>query len=88
MSQNNSRTNKDLERIIKSTAKDQVGDPDEDTPGWDKYYGYGRVDSFSALTYDSPPELQKKISNTKGAKKPTNTEADSKTKSRPSSPDN
>ena len=108
LSQNNTRTGKDLERIIKSTSRDQVGDPDEDTPGWDKYYGYGRVDSFLALTYDSPPELQKKIkelekrtndqrikketdddsSSTKGAKKPSNTEADSKTKSKPSSPDN
>ncbi len=50
-----SRTNKDLREIITSTAVDQVGDPREDTPGWDEYYGYGRVDVYAALMYGKTP---------------------------------
>jgi len=52
IAQNSTRTNEDLKRIIKNTSKDLVGDPREDKPGWDKYYGYGRVDSYAALTYE------------------------------------
>lgn len=52
LAQNSSRTNEDLKRIIKNTSKDLVGDPREDIPGWDKFYGYGRVDSYAALTYE------------------------------------
>ena len=61
LSQNPNRTAKDIDKILKVTAKDQVGDRDEDSPGWDKYYGYGRVDAFSALTYDSTPEILERI---------------------------
>lgn len=35
--------------IIKSTADDQVGDPVEDTPGFDRYHGYGRINAERAL---------------------------------------
>ena len=52
LAQNSSRTNEDLKRIIKNTSKDLVGDPREDKPGWDKFYGYGRVDCYAALTYE------------------------------------
>lgn len=52
LAQNSSRTNEDLKRIIKNTSKDLVGDQREDKPGWDKFYGYGRVDSYAALTYE------------------------------------
>ena len=55
LSQDDSRTNKDLRKIITETAVDQVGDPREDTPGWDQYYGYGRVDLYAALMYDKLP---------------------------------
>jgi len=27
-------------------AQDQVGDPAEDTPGWDQFYGFGRINAF------------------------------------------
>jgi len=36
---------------IQSSADDTVGDPAEDTPGWDKYMGWGRVSAYQALTY-------------------------------------
>lgn len=35
--------------IIYSTAEDMVGNPAEDTPGFDIYMGYGRVNAFLAL---------------------------------------
>jgi len=38
--------------IIKYSAEDQVGPPDgyaPDLPGWDQYYGWGRVNAFRAL---------------------------------------
>ncbi len=60
LSQKSSRTSEDLKTIITSTAKDQVGDPREDKAGWDKYYGYGRVDCYAALTYGYMPVQTKK----------------------------
>lgn len=52
LSQDHSRSSDDIKKIIKYTSKDQVGDPREDKLGWDKYYGFGRVDCYAALTYD------------------------------------
>lgn len=49
--QDNSRTNKDVKEIITKSAIDQVGDPREDTPGWDQYYGWGRVDLYEAVNF-------------------------------------
>ena len=46
-----SRTNKDVKEIITKSAIDQVGDPREDTPGWDQYYGWGRVDLYEAVNF-------------------------------------
>ncbi len=39
----------ELKEIMQSTAEDEVGDPDEDTPGWDEYHGHGRLNAFDAL---------------------------------------
>jgi len=55
LGQDNSRKNSELEDIINKTAVDRVGDPREDTEGWDQYYGYGRVDLYAALTYGNLP---------------------------------
>ncbi|RPI13002.1 MAG: hypothetical protein EHM58_19310 [Ignavibacteriae bacterium] len=52
LAQDNTRNNKTLRDIITATAKDQVGDPREDRPGWDEYYGFGRVDLYAALNYN------------------------------------
>lgn len=38
-----------IKSIIEKTAIDQVGNPAEDTPGWDQYYGYGRINAYKAL---------------------------------------
>jgi hypothetical protein len=34
---------------IKAGARDQIGAANEDTPGWDKYFGWGLIDSFKSL---------------------------------------
>lgn len=43
------RTPAQLRGIIESTAEDQVGDPLEDTPGFDHYHGHGRINAYNAL---------------------------------------
>lgn len=37
--------------ILRNTADDEVGDPAEDTPGWDIYFGAGRLNAFNALDF-------------------------------------
>lgn len=59
LSQDPSRSNAELREIITSTAIDLVGDPREDRPGWDQYYGYGRVDLYEALNYGKLPSGRK-----------------------------
>jgi len=53
LSQDKTRTLDEIKTIIKETARDRTGDPSEDKPGWDMYYGYGRVDCYLALTYNN-----------------------------------
>ncbi len=42
-------TNAQVLDVLRFSAEDQVGDPAEDTPGFDIYYGYGRVNAYEAL---------------------------------------
>jgi subtilisin family serine protease len=49
ISQNPGITPDVVEKIIKLTAEDQVGDSSEDTKGYDKFYGYGRINAYQAL---------------------------------------
>jgi len=52
--QNHWRPNYVLYDILRLTAEDQVDQyTGEDTPGWDKYFGYGRVNANLALLYDT-----------------------------------
>jgi thermitase len=60
ISQNPSRTLEDLQNIIIATAQDKIGDPKEDTDGWDEYMGYGRIDCYLALTFNGEYENVKK----------------------------
>lgn len=48
--QSPARTPAEIRAIIEATAEDQVGDPLEDTPGWDPYHGHGRINAFQALS--------------------------------------
>jgi len=61
LSQDPTRTPEEIKWILETTAEDQVGDPLEDTPGWDQYYGNGRINAFQALSVvgigeDASPE--------------------------------
>jgi subtilisin family serine protease len=49
ISQNPDITPDVVTQIIESTAEDQVGEPAEDTKGYDKYYGFGRINAYKAL---------------------------------------
>lgn len=49
LAQDPTRTPQELISIIENTAEDQVGNPAEDTPGWDQYHGHGRINAFQAL---------------------------------------
>ncbi|MCI0717061.1 MAG: S8 family serine peptidase [Chlorobi bacterium] len=71
IAQDPSRTNRDLKEIITKSAIDKVGDPREDTPGWDKYYGYGRVDLYQALNYGKFPSGKKEGKNNNKTENPT-----------------
>lgn len=48
----------EIEKRITASADDQVGNPTEDAPGWDLYYGYGRLNAFRALVNDLDPSQQ------------------------------
>jgi hypothetical protein len=61
--------------LLQAGAEDQVGDPSEDTPGWDPFYGHGRLNAYRSLqalcscTADSeftvsPPKLTLGITET------------------------
>lgn len=53
LAQDPSREPDDLEDILQSSAEDQVGDPEEDLPGWDQYFGWGRLNIYYALNFES-----------------------------------
>lgn len=46
---NPSLTHDEVRQILRETAEDQVGPPQEDTPGWDPYMGWGRVNAYEAV---------------------------------------
>jgi subtilisin family serine protease len=50
LAQDTSRVPAQIKSILETTAEDQVGSPHEDTPGWDPYYGHGRINAFKALS--------------------------------------
>ena len=49
LSQNPALTPSQIRSIIQNTAQDQVGNPSEDSVGFDQYMGYGRVNAYAAL---------------------------------------
>ena len=44
-----SRTNVEIRNFIRDYADDQVGNPIEDTSGFDIYYGYGRINAHRSI---------------------------------------
>jgi subtilisin family serine protease len=49
LSKNPKLTPAQIRDILQKSADDQVGDPKEDVKGWDKYYGWGRLNAYRAL---------------------------------------
>ncbi|AWI26927.1 S8 family peptidase [Flavobacterium pallidum] len=39
----------EIRQILMQSSEDQVGDVLHDTPGWDEYYGHGRLNAYNAL---------------------------------------
>ncbi len=42
-------TVEEIRRILRESSDDEVGLKEEDTPGWDKYHGAGRLNAYAAL---------------------------------------
>lgn len=42
-----------IREIVEGSAEDMVGKPAEDTEGWDRYYGHGRINAYAALTMNT-----------------------------------
>jgi thermitase len=55
LSLNPQLTHDDVLNILAETADDSVGPPQEDTPGRDNFFGYGRVNLNNALRRPAPP---------------------------------
>ncbi|MDP2176146.1 MAG: S8 family serine peptidase [Bacteroidota bacterium] len=53
LAQDLSRTPAQIKSIIEASAEDLVGATNEDTPGWDQYYGHGRINAYRALCLTS-----------------------------------
>jgi len=51
LAQDNTRNPDDIRAILRLTADDQVGKSEEDTEGFDIYYGYGRINAYEALKF-------------------------------------
>ncbi len=47
--QDRTRTPDDIRALIENNSEDRVGHPNEDLPGWDQYYGHGRVNAYRSL---------------------------------------
>ncbi len=48
---------RELRYLLRVSCDDQVGSPAEDTPGWDQFMGYGRVNANTALLLADGPWL-------------------------------
>jgi len=90
LAQDPGRTNKDLKEIITKSAIDRIGDPREDSPGWDKYYGFGRVDLYEALSYGKFPSGKKEVKKNNQTENQTevNNESSNSTRAKANDPGN
>ena len=53
LAQDTTRSPDEIREIIHSSAEDEVGNPTEDIPGFDIFYGYGRINANEALLEQS-----------------------------------
>ena len=57
LSKDSALSNQRIRSIIRSSAEDQVGESSEDIPGFDIYYGSGRINLYNALSAPTRPDL-------------------------------
>ncbi len=50
LAQDLTRTPEQIREILHTSSEDQIGPSHEDTPGFDHYFGYGRINAFDALS--------------------------------------
>ena len=65
LSQNPARTPAEIKSILENSAEDMVGNPYEDAPGWDPYYGHGRLNAYNALSGKEAMKVTQLTSNLK-----------------------
>lgn len=53
----------ELQSILITSAKDEIGNSLEDTRGWDPYYGFGRIDAYQALKILVGPTAKENLFN-------------------------
>jgi thermitase len=58
IAQDPTRTNVQIKSIICMTSEDEIGNPSQDKPGFDDYYGNGRINAYNAL-YNAPTKPSK-----------------------------
>lgn len=58
LAQDPARKPADLKRLLEAGADDGVGDPAQDTPGFDVRYGYGRLNAKRSLAAGMPVALR------------------------------
>jgi subtilisin family serine protease len=51
LAQDPGRSPSDIKLILEETAEDMVGPISEDVPGFDAYFGHGRINAYEALSY-------------------------------------
>jgi thermitase len=65
LAQDPRRTPAQITRLICLSSDDQVGKPTEDTPGWDQYHGWGRINMYRALRADTLTVINRRIALTR-----------------------
>lgn len=55
LARNPALTRDEVMSLLKHTAQDQVGDPAVDTPGYDPFYGWGRLSGSAVAQAFTPP---------------------------------
>jgi subtilisin family serine protease len=58
LSQGVQRTPAEIKRLIETGAEDGVGDASLDSPGWDRYYGNGRLNAYRSLLAGMPVAIR------------------------------
>jgi subtilisin family serine protease len=51
-------THYDVRDLLIQGAEDQVGPPGEDTPGWDPYFGHGRLNLYNTIALLAPVSVE------------------------------